>query len=242
MERIYCVYVHINQKNQKAYVGITSIPVKERWQYGNGYRKQPKFYNAIKKYGWNNFDHIILEDNILGEKEALKKETFYIKQYDSINNGYNVLEEGQKSSPYCFQGIRIYCIETGTYYDSIAEAARKLGFPEAGDIEKVIRKERNGCYGLHFIKAEDVNKQNIRETLKKQTGRNRKIFCIETQTIFESQQDAAIFCGKKPQSVMLNCQGKHSNCGGYHFKYLDEIENIEELYPMPYINVEDGEE
>ena len=121
--RKYCVYLHKNKNNGKCYVGITSRKPRERWQYGNGYRRQPKFFNAILKYGWDNFEHIILENN-LNEEEALEKETYYIKKYNSIENGYNILEQGHKSSPYCFKGIKIYCIENQTFYESISEASR----------------------------------------------------------------------------------------------------------------------
>lgn len=220
----YCVYLHKNKNNGKCYVGITSRKPQERWQCGNGYRRQPKFFNAILKYGWDNFEHIILEDNILNEEEALEKETYYIQKYNSIKNGYNILEQGQKSSPYCFQGVKIYCIENQTFYESMSEAARQLGFSSSGDIEKVIRGERNGCHNFHFLKAEDVNLENIKKTLQKRTGKFRKVYCIETQQVFNSLQDAAKFCERSVQSVMLNCQGKRKKCGKYHFQYFEESE------------------
>lgn len=219
----YCVYLHINKINNKKYVGITFRKPEDKWQKGYGYHRQSKFFNAILKYGWDNFNHIILEKNILTEEEALEKETFYIKKYDTIVNGYNVLKEGQKSSPYCFQEIKIYCIENNTYYNSIAEATRMLKFSNAGDIEKVIRGERNGCHGMHFLKAEDVNENNIKNALKKRTGKTRKIYCIDNNILFDSLQEAANFCKRSPQSVMLNCQGKRKSCGGLHFKYYEEL-------------------
>lgn len=223
----YCVYMHINKINNKKYIGITFRKPEQRWLNGLGYKRQPKFFNAILKYGWDNFEHIILEDNILTEAEALQKETFYIRLYNSVEDGYNVTEAGQKSSPYCFKGIPIYCIENNTYYESIAEAARQLNFSNPGDIEKVIRGERNGCHNLHFLKASEVNSQNIQQALKKQTGRLRRVYCLDTQQIFDSLQDAAEFCHRSPQSVMLNCQGKRKSCGGYHFQYFDPSQLIE---------------
>ena len=226
----YCVYMHINKINNKRYVGITFREPEQRWQKGYGYHRQPKFYNAILKYGWDNFEHIILEQDIPTEEEALKLETFYIKKYDTVNNGYNTVEEGQCSSPFCFKGIPIYCIETNKYYNSIADAARDLNLKNPGDIEKVIRGERNGCHNLHFIKQSDINSENIKTILAKQTGRFRKIYCLDNQQIFLSLQDAAKFCGRSAQSVMLNCQNKRKSCGGYHFKYLTDVENFQDIY------------
>lgn len=45
------------------------------------------FWNAIKKYGWNNFEHYILESNLTLE-EANEKERYYISYYNSSNNLY----------------------------------------------------------------------------------------------------------------------------------------------------------
>ena len=48
--------------------------------------------------------------------------------------------------------ISIYDSDNDKYYNSIADAARDLNLKNPGDIEKVIRGERNGCHNLHFIK------------------------------------------------------------------------------------------
>ena len=46
--------------SKKYYIGITSQAVNKRWKNGKGYKSSPYFYNAIQKYGWNNFEHNIL--------------------------------------------------------------------------------------------------------------------------------------------------------------------------------------
>ena len=50
-DKAYIVYLHINPKNKKVYVGITNQDVYRRWKNGHGYTKCKKFYNAIMKYG-----------------------------------------------------------------------------------------------------------------------------------------------------------------------------------------------
>ena len=52
---MYTVYKHINKLNGKVYVGQTSLGVNDRWKNGKGY-KNGIFRNAIKKYGWDNFE------------------------------------------------------------------------------------------------------------------------------------------------------------------------------------------
>lgn len=89
--RKYTVYIHKNKINGKQYVGLTSRhnPT-ARWQNGNGYKLQPKFYNAILKYGWDNFEHIIVKTHLTRE-EASDLEKQLILKYDTKNNknGYN---------------------------------------------------------------------------------------------------------------------------------------------------------
>ena len=96
-ERTYTVYCHTNKTNGKKYVGITCYEPVERWRKdGSGYKNQ-NFYRAIKKYGWDNFEHEILCEG-LSEKEACEKERFYIKQLNSIApNGYNLDSGGTNS-------------------------------------------------------------------------------------------------------------------------------------------------
>lgn len=89
----WIVYKHENKINGKIYIGITSQNPIDRWKNGNGYSKHKKFYSAIKKYGWDNFLHIILYTG-LTEKEAKEKEQELIKFYDSKNSGYNLTDGG----------------------------------------------------------------------------------------------------------------------------------------------------
>ena len=63
----YTVYIHTNTANGMKYVGITSKRPEERWQGGHGYRKQAVFWNAIVKYGWDNFTHEIVATRLTDE-------------------------------------------------------------------------------------------------------------------------------------------------------------------------------
>ena len=63
--------MHTNLINNKKYIGQTINTCNKRWANGKGYISCPKFYNAILKYGWENFSHIILECGL--ESEQLDK-------------------------------------------------------------------------------------------------------------------------------------------------------------------------
>lgn len=98
----YSIYMHINKINGKVYVGQTYLPPEERWKKnGWGYTKhQPAIYAAIQKYGWDNFDHIILEQNLTAD-EANLREAYWIAHYHSneYDYGYNLTSGGGNSRP-----------------------------------------------------------------------------------------------------------------------------------------------
>jgi len=94
----YCVYLH-EFPNGKIYIGITSRKPESRWgSNGCGY-VVGRMKHAIKKYGWNNVKHLIIESN-LSKQEAEKREIELISEYDSRNSefGYNVTVGGDRGS------------------------------------------------------------------------------------------------------------------------------------------------
>ena len=86
------VYIHINKINNKKYVGISSSSdVNRRWgREGEGY-KNSKFYNlGILQYGWDNFKHIILVDQInLSLAEQIEARLIKILNLKDESCGYN---------------------------------------------------------------------------------------------------------------------------------------------------------
>lgn len=96
----YKIYVHINKINGKIYIGQTGQEdVKDRWDSGWGYKSCVAFNNAINKYGWNNFKHVVLIDGLSLEMANIVEEEL-IKKYKSTNSkyGYNIRSGGENST------------------------------------------------------------------------------------------------------------------------------------------------
>ena len=87
---MYTIYIHINKLNKKAYVGMTKQMPKIRWAKGEGYKSQSYFYTDICKYGWENFEHILLAQ-VPSYEKADELEAYFIAYYDTTNpdKGYN---------------------------------------------------------------------------------------------------------------------------------------------------------
>ena len=85
----YSVYMHI-LPNGKRYIGQCLNP-ENRWvSKGAQYHKNKPFFADIKKFGWDNIEHIIIKDG-LNKYEALQLEADLIHEYDTTNadKGYN---------------------------------------------------------------------------------------------------------------------------------------------------------
>ena len=92
IEKSRCIYLHRNKINGKTYVGQTVHQDnlnKRTYSNGNGYKgknkngNDSKFWRAIQKYGWNNFEHIILEKDIPTLEIANERERYWIAFYNS---------------------------------------------------------------------------------------------------------------------------------------------------------------
>lgn len=95
----YIVYAHINKINGKKYFGITRQTPTRRWRNGNGYIKNPYFAKAIKKYGWDSFEHKILYRACSKEvAEAIEQDLIKGSRTQDHNRGYNI-ESGGNATP-----------------------------------------------------------------------------------------------------------------------------------------------
>lgn len=91
----YCLYCHTNKINNKKYVGITSEKPEKRWKNGLGYKHNDYFFNAILKYGWEEFSHEILYTD-LSKHDAEQIEIRLIDKWNLTNRekGYNIESGG----------------------------------------------------------------------------------------------------------------------------------------------------
>jgi len=88
------VYAIKNQINDKFYIGQTTIDLEKRIKaHFKPSNECIKLRNAVKKYGRKNFIYGIV-DYAESKNELDRKEAYYIKKFNSINNGYNLREGG----------------------------------------------------------------------------------------------------------------------------------------------------
>lgn len=94
---MYTVYLHVNKINGKKYFGQTKLKLEYRWRHGKGYETQV-FGRAISKYGWDNFTHIVIAENLTqDEADELESKLIYENKTYNPNYGYNVERGGFNS-------------------------------------------------------------------------------------------------------------------------------------------------
>lgn len=234
MNNEYCVYMHRNKLNDKKYIGITKTSVSKRWgKDGGGYRnnKQPLFSRAIEKYGWDNFEHIILYDG-LSQQDACDKEVELIKKYNTQNPkfGYNIQPGGQLGN----YGIvfseesKKKMSEAKKGHHLTEETKRKISESNIGHkpcvhTEETKRKLSEVNKGK---KLTEETKQKISESLKgikrsPETLQKRKehntvlipVYCPELDMNFTCIADAAKYSGTYRSNIQKCLRGERKTAG-----------------------------
>ncbi len=198
-ENEYCVYQHISPAG-KSYVGITKQEPKKRFQNGKGYRHNDYFYKAILKYGWENFQHNIIESGLTKE-EAESAEIALISKIKSNDkaHGYNITSGGEcigKHSEESKQKMREHLMgrKPSRLGATISEETRKRMKKAAKE-----RSAKRKCF--------------MAETNKK------KVICEDTGVVFDSITQAAKMASVSFTAVSNVCRGLRPTAGGYKWKY-----------------------
>ena len=208
MSNNYVVYMHISPSN-KRYIGITCKKPEHRWNNGNNYKHNIHFTRAIEKYGWDNFQHIIIVKG-LTEDEAKWLEIELIKEWDSANRdkGYNISLGGDIVS------------------DETREKLRNvnLGRHHSDETKEKLSKVRIGKYcgknsPMFGIPKSEEHKRKVSETKKrngKSKGKNnpnaKSVINLTTKRIFFTANEGAEYYGIKYGCYIGGC------CRGYRIK------------------------
>lgn len=173
------------------------VPPSKRWgSNGINYKSCTYFYRAIEKYGWNNFEHIILKDNLTKE-QAQQTETQYIKKFNTlVPNGYNLTGGGD-------------------YPTLVSETTKKkmrdshLGYKKSEITKQKMSKSRMGHPGYNCKAIWMCDKK---------THKRIKYFPSMTEAnIFLDRPKAHSHIGKV-------CKGERMSAYGYFWEYAEKEE------------------
>ena len=216
-DRPFYIYCHI-APNGKRYIGQTRLRPERRWNNGNGYRIQPYFRRAIGKYGWDNFEHVIL-CSTSSKEYADFLEQWFIEKYDTTNpkHGYNCAAGGAGPN-----GV--------TWGDE-----RKKAFSER------MSGENNPMYGKHHSECSKRRMSEMRSggTLSPEMREFRTNILLEANkkrqipirqldldgnlvATYSGIGEAARATGYSNGSIWNVCRGRTNQAYGFRWEYEDE--------------------
>jgi group I intron endonuclease len=225
----YTVYKHTSPRG-KVYIGITARPVSRRWRGGSAYRNNAHFYAAIKKYGWEAFQHAILAEGLTKEA-ACAMEVRLIAEHDSTNpaKGYNRSRGGDKTT----MGYRV----SNTTRQKISQAlvGKKKGVPHTRAhaehisrglmghrVTEATREKLRAVLGDRFNTAEARARQKVNTPRGETHHRATSVSCIDTGEIYPTIQEAAKAKGLHRSGVSACCRGAQQSAGGLRWQYYKE--------------------
>ena len=229
MSKVYKIYCYTSPSG-KYYIGTTCQRLERRARGGKFYKECRLFYEAILKYGWENFTVDIL-DTSASQKEAFLLEQFYISQYHSNDSafGYNLASGGTKGCKQHSSTVEL---------NSLHHKGKR--HPISDETKKKISKAHIGKPGPHFTEAQrkkfseqrkgirfsPEHRKHISECKKGVyvRGNNpkaRKVVCVETGVVFDCLADAGEWAKCSSHNISSVCTGHLKTSGGYHWKYLE---------------------
>lgn len=238
----YTVYIHTNTANGMKYVGITSKRPEERWQGGHGYRKQAVFWNAIVKYGWDNFTHEIVATGLTDEA-AWKLEQALISKYDTTNrkHGYNRSvggECGAKGVGRSEKNKKATSAALKRLWSDEAFKERRKAATREMNKSPEIRKKRSESQKGRTLSEETRRKISEAKTgvqigpfteehkrrMKENHGggaEKKPVLCVETGEVFSCIKEAANQTGINKKQISNCCRGvpHYNTAGGYTWRF-----------------------
>ena len=209
MNNLYVIYMHRNKINNKCYVGQTCQKPEARWgSQGRGYKEQPYFYRAIQKYGWDNFEHIILEENI-PEGLVDERETFWAGYYHALApEGYTLTV-----------GSQVHFQESEERTKQRSETSKKM-WQNPEYREKIIQKRKEEWLDP---KVREICLKNLIHDGSKSPWNEKKkqVKSIETGMIYSSMREAERLTGIKHNNISLVCSGQRQTAGGFHWQLVE---------------------
>lgn len=238
----YKVYMHISPSH-KYYIGITGMDLSMRFKNGFGYKHQRYFWNAIQKYGWNNFIHLLIADSLTKE-QACDMEIMLIGKFKSNNHsfGYNLSsggEYGSKGTHPVFTDehkSKISKSHIGTHCSELTKikiSQSKKGMKLSKETKLKIGKASLGR--LHTVEEKEKISQWHKGKKKNFVSKSNKIYkskpvsqyTLDGHFIKEycSAREAERKTGYKESHINNCCIGTSISCHGFIWRYTKECNN-----------------
>lgn len=242
---MYKIYKYTNIIDGKIYIGQTRKSLEERAENGNNYKGSTHFYNAIQRYGWENFKGEILEE-VETVEEANDREKYYISLYNSTNQdvGYNITSGGWNCEFAEETKRTISLMAKERYKDKTKnpmygkkhskEALKKMSDKKSGTNNPMYGKrmsqeskdkrmktceERNVNFAREWSNEQKKDASVRMKELSKKWS--KRVLCVEDNLIFDSITLAAEYYGVNVTTLSGHLNGHQKTCRDKHFIFVN---------------------
>ena len=194
------IYKFTNIINGKIYIGQTcNLQSRISSHKNKALKIKTKFYNAIRKYGWENFEFSILSVVNANSKKELtilldKLEVEYINQYNSYKLGYNSTLGGHSKRGYKLSKEYSEKCKNRIYS---ADTRKKMSISARNRVvsKETREKMRDSAIRRNFSKYRELTAESRNASIKKSLG--KPILQLDSNfniiSRFESITDAVIY-------------------------------------------------
>lgn len=169
------IYKFTNRINGKVYIGQTyNLQTRLNSHKSKALNTKNKFYNAVRKYGWENFELSILSTITANTKEDLsilldKLEIEYIRQYNSYKSGYNSTLGGHSKRGYKLSEEFSEKCKSRAYSD---DTRKKMSISAKNRIisEETRLKLRNSAIKRNLSKYRELTTSSRNKAIKRALG------------------------------------------------------------------------
>lgn len=207
------IYGYTNLESGKMYIGQTLYP-ERRW-HAHRYCKNPTGWHKDYQNNSDKYEYSVIEYDV-PEDKLDEREIFWIKFFDSYNNGYNLTEGGG--------GCRGFKLSDETKH-KISELRKCKHHSEETKkkISESLKGENNPFYGKHHS---EETKQKMSESNK---GKNNKPIIQYSKSgefikEWNSLSEAVEYLNFKSHSSISMCLTESRNYAyGFVWKYKNKI-------------------
>lgn len=260
------IYQILNTKNNKRYIGL-SIHCGYRFLQHKRELNKNRHSNEHLQAAWNKYGAAAFEFSVIEaapRTQLPEREKYWISHYNSFLDGYNNSLGGdgtvdvefpsqrnkkisdalanrkrpEISGDNAYNAARVVCLNTGTSYVSMRDAADKLTINYGG----ILRSCRFGCTvgdGLVFMREDEYRNLTTKEIeaivqnaqfCRQQKRKPRRIVCLNTGDLFDSANAVCAAYNIKSDSCVYNCCKGLTKSSGVDENGVPLVWTYEDIY------------